>query len=132
MRVKWINETLRLRINYTLSKNSMDVIYWLDYAIGVCAILTDNHLLGETVVSRSPALIRFFECDCYAVKSLQVVRSAHLSCTFESHVYCECTLNKSHDSSANMCCVIFAYSIWFYCVQKSKLRTEGEWAFFHH
>ena len=46
---------------------------------GVGAILTDNLLLGEILLSPGPAAqICFVECECYVAKSLQVVRSAHI------------------------------------------------------
>ena len=77
---------------------------------GVGAILTDNHLLGGYCCLQALqlwyGLLNF--CECYAAKSLQVVRSAHRPWTCKWYVYYECNWIKSHDSSANMCCVIFA------------------------
>ena len=69
---------------------------------------------GDTVVSRSPSYDMLCECECYAVKCLQVVRSAHRPWTCDWHIYCECYLYKSLDNSTNMCSVIFAYSIWLF------------------
>ena len=51
---------------------------------------------GDTVVSRSPSSDMVCGCECYATKSLQVVRSAHSPWTCDWHVYCKCNLNKSH------------------------------------
>ena len=80
------------------------------------AILTDNNLLGGGggTVPGSTALVWMLRCQ-----SLQVVRSTHRPWTLQWYVYCECTLNKSHDSYANMCCV-FMHKIHsgYQCVQK--------------
>ena len=98
-----------------------------DYAVSVCAILTDYHLLGGILLSSGPpALIWFFlECKCHAAKSSPVVRSAYRPKPHASGMFILIVIwIKIHDSSANMWCVI----LWIFFVHflfLNKLRCVG-------